>query len=89
MAYKRLEEHTFTWPGIKDGLDDAGPRLCPKLPFAGPDWQAGSCRSDDSRPSNSCGKMTLARQIPKANRRGFDRFQPCWTPPIFPTMLLP
>lgn len=20
MAYKRLEEHTFTWPGIKDGL---------------------------------------------------------------------
>ena len=20
MAYKRLEEHTFTWPAIKDGL---------------------------------------------------------------------
>lgn len=20
MAYKRLEEHTFTWPGIKNGL---------------------------------------------------------------------
>ena len=20
MAYKRLEEHTFTWPAIKDGV---------------------------------------------------------------------
>ena len=20
MAYKRLEEHTFTWPAVKDGL---------------------------------------------------------------------
>ena len=24
MAYKRLEEHTFTWPGIKDGLMTLG-----------------------------------------------------------------
>jgi transposase len=24
MAYKRLEEHTFTWPGIKDGLISLG-----------------------------------------------------------------
>ncbi|MFB8343119.1 IS66 family insertion sequence element accessory protein TnpB [Brucella cytisi] len=27
MAYKRLEEHTFTWPGIKDGLMTLGPDL--------------------------------------------------------------
>ena len=27
MAYKRLEEHVFTWPAVKDGLpDDAEPR---------------------------------------------------------------
>ncbi|WP_165422262.1 IS66 family insertion sequence element accessory protein TnpB [Rhizobium ruizarguesonis] len=24
MAYKRLEEHTFTWPGIRDGLMTLG-----------------------------------------------------------------
>ena len=22
MAYKRLEEHSFTWPAVKDGLDN-------------------------------------------------------------------
>jgi len=24
MAYKRLEEHTFTWPDIRDGLMSIG-----------------------------------------------------------------
>ena len=24
MAYKRLEEHTFTWPAIKDGVMNLG-----------------------------------------------------------------
>ncbi|WSH67941.1 IS66 family insertion sequence element accessory protein TnpB (plasmid) [Rhizobium ruizarguesonis] len=24
MAYKRLEEHTFTWPGVRDGLMTLG-----------------------------------------------------------------
>ncbi|MBX5157804.1 hypothetical protein HJB89_11810 [Rhizobium sp. NZLR8] len=32
MAYKRLEEHTVTWPGIKDGLMTLGHAL-----FAGHD----------------------------------------------------
>ena len=38
LAYKRLEEHSFTWPGIKDGLmtwiHDQFEAL-----FAGLDWR--------------------------------------------------
>ncbi|WP_165419166.1 IS66 family insertion sequence element accessory protein TnpB [Rhizobium ruizarguesonis] len=36
MAYKRLEEHTFTWPGIKDGLMTMGDAQFEAL-FAGLD----------------------------------------------------
>lgn len=38
MAYKRLEEHTFTWPGIKDGLMTFGHAQFEVL-FAGLDWR--------------------------------------------------
>lgn len=34
MAYKRLEEHTFTWPAVKDGL-----MLMNHALFAGLDWR--------------------------------------------------
>jgi len=38
MAYKRLEEHTFTWPAIKDGLMTLGHAQFEAL-FAGLDWR--------------------------------------------------
>lgn len=38
MAYKRLEEHTFTWPGIKDGLMTLTHAQFEAL-FAGLDWR--------------------------------------------------
>ncbi|AWI62293.1 hypothetical protein AB395_00006670 (plasmid) [Sinorhizobium fredii CCBAU 45436] len=38
MAYKRLEEHTFTWPGIKDGLMTLSHAQFEAL-FAGLDWR--------------------------------------------------
>ncbi|MBY3517068.1 IS66 family insertion sequence element accessory protein TnpB [Rhizobium laguerreae] len=38
MAYKRLEQHTFTWPGIKDGLMTLGHAQFEAL-FAGLDWR--------------------------------------------------
>lgn len=38
MAYKRLEEHTFAWPGIKDGLMTLSHAQFEAL-FAGPDWR--------------------------------------------------
>ncbi len=38
MAYKRLEEHTFTWRGIKDGLMTLGHAQFEAL-FSGLDWR--------------------------------------------------
>ena len=38
IAYKRLEEHTFTWPGIKDGLMTLTHAQFEAL-FAGLDWR--------------------------------------------------
>jgi transposase len=38
MAYKRLEEHRFTWPGIKDGLMMLSHAQFEAL-FAGLDWR--------------------------------------------------
>lgn len=38
MAYKRLEEHTFTWPDIRDGLMTLGNAQFEAL-FAGLDWR--------------------------------------------------
>ncbi|MDM9645778.1 IS66 family insertion sequence element accessory protein TnpB [Rhizobium sp. S163] len=38
MAYKRLEEHTFTWPDIRDGLMTLGHAQFEAL-FAGFDWR--------------------------------------------------
>nr|CAD7057842.1 IS66 family insertion sequence hypothetical protein [Rhizobium sp. P007] len=38
MAYKRLEEHSFTWPGIKDGLMTLTHAQFEAL-FAGLDWR--------------------------------------------------
>lgn len=38
MAYKRLEDHTFTWPGIRDGLMTLGHAQFEAL-FAGLDWR--------------------------------------------------
>ncbi|MGR9457072.1 IS66 family insertion sequence element accessory protein TnpB [Rhizobium leguminosarum] len=37
MAYKRLEEHTFTWPDIRDSLMALGHAQFEAL-FAGLDW---------------------------------------------------
>ncbi|WP_442967723.1 IS66 family insertion sequence element accessory protein TnpB [Rhizobium sp. 268] len=38
MRYKRLEEHTFTWPDIRDGLISLGHAQFEAL-FAGLDWR--------------------------------------------------
>ncbi|WP_276612515.1 IS66 family insertion sequence element accessory protein TnpB [Pseudorhodobacter turbinis] len=38
MAYKRLEEHTFTWPAIKDGLMALNHARFEAL-FSGLDWR--------------------------------------------------
>ncbi|MDH0615684.1 MULTISPECIES: IS66 family insertion sequence element accessory protein TnpB [unclassified Agrobacterium] len=38
MAYKRLEEHTFTWPAVKDGLMLVNHAQFEAL-FAGLDWR--------------------------------------------------
>ena len=45
MAYKRLEEHTFTWPGIKDGLMTLGHAQFEAL-FCGPRLAARPCRGN-------------------------------------------
>jgi transposase len=39
MAYKRLEEHRFTWPGIKDGLMMLSHTQFEAL-FQGLDWRS-------------------------------------------------
>ena len=38
MAYKRLEEHTFTWPAIKDGVMALNHAQFEAL-FTGLDWR--------------------------------------------------
>lgn len=38
MAYKRLEEHSFTWPAVKDGLMTLSHAQFEAL-FAGLDWR--------------------------------------------------
>ena len=38
MAYKRLEEHTFTWPAVKDGVIALNHAQFEAL-FAGLDWR--------------------------------------------------
>jgi transposase len=38
MAYKRLEEHSFTWPAVTDGLMLMGHAQFEAL-FAGLDWR--------------------------------------------------
>jgi transposase len=38
MACKRLEEHTFTWPAIKDGVMNLGHAQFEAL-FSGLDWR--------------------------------------------------
>jgi transposase len=38
VAYMRLEEHTFTWPAIKDGVMNLGRPQFETL-FAGLDWR--------------------------------------------------
>ncbi|WP_147391918.1 IS66 family insertion sequence element accessory protein TnpB [Paracoccus onubensis] len=38
MAYKRLEEHSFTWPAIRDGLMSLSHAQFEAL-FAGLDWR--------------------------------------------------
>jgi transposase len=50
MAYKRLEEHTFTWPGVRDGLMTLGHAQFEAL-FAGLDWRR--VRSVEARPPDT------------------------------------
>lgn len=92
MAYKRLEEHTFTWPGIKDGLMTLTDPQFEAL-FAGLDWRIGGgfmlYSQERRRPSNNCGTMTQNGKFQGQFRPGFGRFRPCKMPPIFPMMLLP
>jgi len=38
MAYKRLEDHSFTWPAIKNGVMRLEPAQFEAL-FAGLDWR--------------------------------------------------
>jgi transposase len=38
MAYKRLEQHTFTWPAVKDGLMILNHSQFEAL-FSGLDWR--------------------------------------------------
>ena len=38
MAYKRLEDHVFKWPAIRDGVMQLNPAQFEAL-FAGLDWR--------------------------------------------------
>jgi transposase len=56
MAYKRLEEHTFTWPAIKDGLMALNHAQFEAL-FSGLDWR--KVRALSVRPPH-CGRVNQA-----------------------------
>jgi transposase len=54
MAYKRLEQHTFTWPAVKDGLMLMNHTQFEAL-FAGLDWrrvQAIEAKAPDVAPNS-------------------------------------
>lgn len=58
-AYKRLEEHTFTWPDIRDGLMTLGmlsPRHCSQGSIGG---EFVLLRRERQQQSNRCVMMTL------------------------------
>ncbi|MDQ1195388.1 transposase [Rhizobium sp. SORGH_AS 787] len=89
MAYKRLEEHTFTWPSVKDGLITlTHPQ---SKPCVGASTGGGftPSRRERRRPSNSCGTMTQHDRFQRQIGAGFGSFRPCLMPPNFPTMLSP
>ena len=89
MAYKRLEEHTFTWPTIKDGLMTlTTPSLKPcSQALIGGGFMPS--RRGRQKPSNSCGTMTQHRKFKRQISSGFGSFRSCLMPPTFPMMLLP
>ncbi|WP_408015705.1 IS66 family insertion sequence element accessory protein TnpB [Rhizobium alarense] len=58
LAYKRLEEHTFTWPGIKDGLMTLTHAQSKPSSQASIGGGFMPSRRAPRRPSNSCGTMT-------------------------------
>lgn len=51
MAYKRLEEHTFIWPAVKDGLMLMNHTQFEAL-FAGLDWRR--VRAIEAPPTHGC-----------------------------------
>ena len=58
MAYKRLEEHTFSWPAVTDGLMMLSHAQFEAL-FCGLDWRR--VRAMDARApeaAEDCGRMT-------------------------------
>ena len=62
MAYKRLEEHSFTWPAVKDGLMLMNHAQFEAL-FAGLDWRrvraiAAKAPEAVELPVQPCGRMT-------------------------------
>jgi transposase len=70
MAYKRLEEHTFTWPGIKDGLMTLGHAQFEAL-FAGLDWRG--VRSVEARAPDAAFKQAaFGRKSEKTAPEQFD-----------------
>lgn len=86
MAYKWLEEQTFTWPGTRDGLMTLTHAQFEAL-FA--DSIGGGFtpfRQKRRKPSISCGEDS-APQIPKADQLQLGSFHPCLMPPTFPMML--
>nr|WP_286079893.1 IS66 family insertion sequence element accessory protein TnpB [Agrobacterium sp. MS2] len=87
MAYKRLEEHTFTWPGIKDGLMTLTHAQFEAL-FAGLGRRrVHAVQTRGRRPLNSCGTMTQHRKFQRQIGSGFGSFRPCLMPLSFPMML--
>jgi transposase len=84
LAYKRLEEHSFTWPGIKNGLMTLTHARFEAL-FVGLDWRR--VHAVQRRTPQSCGTMTQRGKFRRQIGSGFGSFRPCLMPPIFLMML--
>jgi transposase len=75
MAYKRLEDATFTWPAIKDGMMALNHAQFEAL-FAGLDWRKRQGAGD---PPAGCGRMNHLIDF-ACFYGGFDRNHPCRNP---------
>lgn len=58
MAYKRLEEHTFTWPDIRDGLMTLGMPSSRRCLLGSTGGGSAPLRQERQRQSSRCVTMT-------------------------------